>query len=178
LKKRTKKRPLVFVRHPPVSGGSGQCYGRLDLPLADPDDIQAMVGALEPLRGAVIHTSPLARCRLPAEALAEAWGQPAPYADARLMEMDFGAWEGLRWDDVPHADLDRWAEDLLGFAPPGGETGAALISRVTAFWQTLTAPAVVITHGGPLKVLLALAEGRPVDLGCPSPPTGSITAIG
>ncbi len=137
-----------------------------------------MVGALAPLRGAVIHTSPLARCRLLAQALAEAWDQPAPKADARLMEMNFGAWEGLRWDDVPRADLDRWAEDLLGFAPPGGETGAALIARVTAFWQALAAPAVVVTHGGPLKVLLALAEGRPIDLARPSPPAGRITTIG
>ncbi len=169
---------IAFIRHPAVSGGAGRCYGRLDLPLADPADIPALVAVLAPLRGAMIHTSPLARCRLLAEALAAAWGQPAPKADARLMEMDFGAWEGLRWGDVPRADLDRWAADLLGFAPPGGETGAALIERVTEVWQALAAPAVVITHGGPLKVLLARAEGRPVDLARPSPPPGSVTTIG
>ncbi len=160
-----------------MSGGAGRCYGRLDLPLADPADIPALVAALAPLRGAAIHTSPLARCRLLAEALAEAWGKSAPDADSRLMEMDFGAWEGRLWDDVPRADLDRWAEDLLGFAPPGGETGAALIARVTDVWRTLQGPAVVITHGGPLKVLLALAEGRPVDLRRPSPSPSAITCF-
>ena len=158
-----------------MNGGAGRCYGRLDLPLAEPESVATLVAALSPLRGAAIHTSPLARCRLLAEALAEAWGQPAPKADARLMEMDFGAWEGLLWDDVPRADFDRWAEDLLGFAPPGGETGAALVTRVTEVWRALAAPAVVITHGGPLKVLLALAEGRPVDLRRPSPPPSAIT---
>ncbi len=161
-----------------MSGGAGRCYGRLDLPLADPDDIPSLVAGLAPLRGAAIHSSPLARCRLLAQALAEAWDQPTLNVDVRLMEMDFGAWEGLCWDDVPRADLDLWAEDLPGFAPPGGETGVALIARVTEFWQSLAAPAVVVTHGGPLKVLLALAEGRPIDLAWPSPPAGSITTIG
>jgi alpha-ribazole phosphatase len=157
-----------------VAGGAGRCYGRLDLPLADPADGAGLVSALAPMRGAAIHTSPLARCRLVAEALAIAWGAPAPAPDARLLELDFGAWEGRSWDAIPRADLDLWAADLWGFAPPGGESGAALVARVTAFRRGLTRPAVVITHGGPLKVLLALAAGRPVDLARPSPAPGSI----
>ena len=172
MKERTKERPIVFVRHPPVAGGAGRCYGRLDLPLADPSSIAPVVAALASLRGATIHTSPLARCRLVAEALG------SPVVDDRLVELDFGAWEGLSWDDVPRNDLDRWAVDLTGFAPPGGETGAALIDRVTTFWRGLTAPAVVITHGGPLKVLMALAEDRPVDLSRPTLPPGGIYWLG
>jgi alpha-ribazole phosphatase len=167
-------RGLAFVRHPPVADGTGRCYGRLDLAVANHADVAALAAALAPMRGAAIQTSPLARCRLVAEALATSWEQTARLDD-RLQEMDFGAWEGLAWDDVPRAALDLWAGDLLGFAPPGGETGAALVARVTAFWLGLARPAVVITHGGPLKVLLALAEGRPVDLQRPSPPPSSIT---
>ncbi len=172
--------PLALVRHPAVTGGAGRCYGRLDLPLADPASVLPIVAALAPMRGAIIHTSPLARCRLVAEALAADWRQPAPLADPRLLEMDFGAWEGMVWDDIPREDLDRWAADLLGFAPPGGETGAALVARVTAFWRSVTerpGSHVVVTHGGPLKVLMALAEDRPVDLSRPSVPVGHVHQI-
>jgi alpha-ribazole phosphatase len=167
----------ALVRHPAVADGAGRCYGRLDLPLADPASIQPILAALAPMRGAMIHTSPLARCRLLAEALAADWSQPLPIADARLLEMDFGAWEGLPWEDIPRADLDRWAADLFGFAAPGGETGASLVARVTAFWHSVTelpGAHVVVTHGGPLKVLMALAEDRPVDLSRPPLPTGDI----
>jgi len=171
------KRSIALVRHPPVADGAGRCYGRLDLALADPASIQPILNALAPMRGATIHTSPLARCRLVAEALAADWSQPPPILDPRLLEMDFGAWEGLPWDDIPRAELDRWAADLASFAAPGGETGAALAARVTAFWTTikvLPGAHVVITHGGPLKVLIELAEDQPVDLSRPTLPASAI----
>ena len=166
-----------MVRHPPVSGGQGRCYGRLDLRLARPkQDIPALIAQLAPLRGAAIHTSPLHRCRLVAEALAADWGQAAQ-RDDRLIEMDFGAWEGVPWDDVPRHELDAWAADLQGFTPPGGENGDRLIARVSAFWAEILAQGgrhVIITHGGPLKVLCALSEGQPIDLARPAPPMGGV----
>ena len=128
------------------------------------------------MRGATIHTSPLHRCRLVADALAAAWGVTARQ-DARLIEMDFGAWEGLLWDDVPRPQLDAWAADLHGFTPPGGENGHQLIARVSAFWAEITetnGAHVIITHGGPLKVLTALTEGQPIDLNRPAPAMGAV----
>ena len=160
-----------------MTGGTGRCYGRLDLPLAAPEqDIPAIVARLAPMRGAVIHTSPLSRCRLVAEALAAGWNASA-ILDDRLLEMNFGAWEGLAWDDIPRAALDAWAADLMGFAAPGGESGAGLVTRVSAFWAEIAAGGgrhVIITHGGPLKVLTALAERKPVDLARPAPPMGQV----
>lgn len=168
---------VALLRHPLVSGGAGRCYGRLDLRLARPrQDIPALIGQLAPMKGAAIHTSPLHRCRLVAEAVATAWGVTAE-PDPRLIEMDFGAWEGRAWDDIPRPALDAWAADLTGFRPPGGETGAELIARVRAFWADITAAHgrhVIITHGGPLKVLTALAAGRAIDLGAPAPAMGHV----
>lgn len=173
---------LALVRHPPVSGGAGLCYGRRDLPLARPaTDLALLVTRLAPLRGARILASPLSRCWQVAEALGQAWGGPPPRPDARLLELDFGAWEGQAWADVPRASLDAWAADLPGFAPPGGESGASLIARVSSLWTDLwaeiraaDAPVILITHGGPLKILTALAAGQPVDLAAPAPPMGDV----
>ena len=96
--------------------------------------------------------------------------------DARLLELDFGTWEGMRWNDVPRAALDLWAADPLAFAPPGGESGAELVARATAFFdeiRTADAPLAVISHAGPLRVLLALARGEPIDLLQRAPALGS-----
>ncbi len=92
--------------------------------------------------------------------------------DPRLLELDFGDWEGVSWDSVPRAALDRWAADPLGFCPPGGESGAALLRRVEDFACALFRdgrPCLVVSHGGPLRLLPALLDGGAVDLLAPAP---------
>ncbi|GAB0115489.1 histidine phosphatase family protein [Acidisoma sp. C75] len=168
---------FALLRHPPVAGGAGLCYGRQDLPLADAArDIPPLVAQLGPLRGARIITSPLGRCRRVAEALAAA--SAAVVEDAPgLLELNFGAWEGRRWESIPQAEIAAWAADLWGFAPPGGEAGGVLAARVEAVWAACLGacqPFLLITHGGPLKVLRSLAEGRPIDLAAPAPPPGAV----
>ena len=159
---------IALVRHPAVDA-AGRCYGRTDVALADPHAAAGLAGRLARLGGAV-WTSPSARCRDVA-----AWLGPHQ-VDPRLMELDFGAWEGQPWDAVPRPALDEWAADPWRFAPPGGESGAALVSRARAFHLDLPrGDHIVISHGGPLKVLCALVEGRPIDLLAPSVAFGSVT---
>ena len=162
---------IALVRHPPLAVAAGICYGRDDLAIADPADVARIVAQLRDVHGSV-WTSPLRRCRIVADAIGP------NHVDARLIEMDFGAWDGMAWDAIPRAALDAWAADPLGFAPPGGETGAALIARVAAFCHALpSGDHAVVAHGGPLKVLAALLRGRPVDLMAPSQALGSVTFI-
>jgi alpha-ribazole phosphatase len=168
---------IVLVRHPPPDIAPGICYGRLDIPLrpgfaASVAAIVAAIGAHRPLR---VWTSPARRCRTVAEAV----GAPT-IMDARLRELDFGDWEGRAWNDVPRAALDRWAADPAGFAPPNGETGAALLARVRevlAAIRTEGEDCAVISHGGPLKLLAALLLGEPADLLAQPPAIGSVRAF-
>jgi alpha-ribazole phosphatase len=163
---------IALVWHPPLAITHGICYGRNDLAIADPADIERIAAQLRHV-GGIVWSSPLQRCRLVADAIGP------NQVDARLIEMDFGAWDGVAWDDIPRAALDLWAADPWTFAPPGGETGAALVARVTAFRTALPAgDHVIVSHGGPLKVLTALLRGQPVDLMAPSPALGSVTFIG
>ncbi len=170
---------IVLVRHPPTDLPPGLCYGRLDLPLS-PAGLAMLPGLaarLAAYRPARVWSSPAARCL----ALARAAAAGAPLVtEARLWELDFGAWEGLAWEHVPREALDRWAADPLGFAPPDGETGAALLARVGAVAAALRAAAedaVVVTHGGPLRLLPALLTGRAPDLLSPAPPMGAVLCV-
>jgi alpha-ribazole phosphatase len=163
---------IALIRHPPLAVAPGVCYGRHDLAIADMASVAPIAQRVSHLHGAV-WTSPLRRCRIVADAIGQ------HHIDPRLIEMDFGAWDGLNWDAIPRSQLDAWAADPLGFAPPGGETGASLVARVTSFHAALPAgDHVIVSHGGPLKVLSALLHGQPVDLLAPSPALGSVTFIG
>lgn len=167
---------IVLIRHLAPLIEFGICYGRLDVAPDPATDGQAHALAAHPALSGVtqVWTSPSLRCRALAETIAAALAVPLT-ADARLRELDFGEWEGRRWDDVDRASLDRWAASPLTFAPPGGETGAALIARVAAFRDGLSdRNYAVVSHGGPLKVLAALLAGAPVDLLAAAPPLGSV----
>ena len=164
---------FVLIRHPAVRVAPGTCYGRLDLDLhPDAADAAARLAAIAESFAGRVWTSPARRCRRIAGA--------AAVVDDRLRELDFGNWEGLAWDAVPRAALDAWAAAPAEFAPPCGESGAALLARVAAFHADLRAhgaDCVVVSHGGPLKLLAALLRGAVPDLLAPAPPLGSVTTI-
>ena len=164
------------MRHPAPLIEPGICYGRLDLLLRPDADIDGMARAPLLVGSKRIWTSPSRRCSTVAERIAETLSVPLT-ADPRLKELDFGEWEGKRWDDIPRADLDCWAADPLGFRAPGGESGAELIARVAEFCAELTEDCAVVSHGGPLRVLSALLRGKTVDLFAPPQAIGTIAEI-
>lgn len=142
--------------------------------------IDEITAKLEPFCAVAVWSSPALRCVLVAEALATRF-RVGSIVDPRLQELDFGAWEGRDWNDVPREALDQWAASPRDFAPPGGESGAALIARVRDFHSALRAqagPLIVVSHGGPLKLLAALLQGAEPDLLVPPPALGSVTIIG
>jgi alpha-ribazole phosphatase len=172
---------IVLIRHPRPLIAPGICYGQLDIPVhPEAAETIARIAADPGLKGATrVWSSPAYRCRVLADAIAEALAVPLTI-DHRLLELDFGDWEGRPWDTVARADLDRWAAEPVTFAPPGGESGAALIARIRAFEVDLRhdrLDCVVVAHGGPLKALAALLTGKPVDLLAPALPVGGVQDI-
>lgn len=172
-------RRLALIRHPAPDIAPGTCYGARDVPLgADAaTTIERMLSQLREFAGAAIWTSPALRCLSTAERIAAALGG-VPCSDARLRELDFGAWEGRLWSELPRPEVDAWLSDPVERAPPCGETGASLIARVRAFHEAQAEGAhVVVSHGGPLKVFAALARGCAIDLFAPSVAFGAVEII-
>lgn len=172
---------VALLRHPPVLTRPNHCYGRTDLPLLDgwETTLPALAATLATAQRVTVWTSPLSRCLLPARALAGLLDVPVR-VDPRLIELDFGAWDGLDWDDVPRASLDRWAADPLGFAAPGGESGAMLIRRIEAVCADIRAEArdcLIVSHGGPLRLLGPMLRGGMPDLLGRAPAMGSLEIV-
>lgn len=166
---------LVLIRHAHPAVDDGVCYGRLDLPLAEPmsppaDAIAAAVSTAASANGVPpaqrIVCSPAQRAHVTAQRIAQAcMAQPGATAptidrDARLHELDFGAWEGRRWDAVPREGLDRWAADLMDARPHGGESARMANARVAEWADSLQRSASarclwVVGHAGPMRMLAA-----------------------
>ncbi len=117
----------------------------------------------------LILASPLARCADFARALSRQEGIPLRL-DARLQEMDFGAWEGQSAADLMERDaeaLGRFWSDPLANTPPGAEPLTLFAARVLDLWsEILTRPEgerlLVISHGGVIRVILSQVLGRPL----------------
>ena len=155
---------LHLVRHPQPQVTPGQCYGSTDLAPNAEDTERVLAGlACAGLPGDMpVYASPLVRCAILARGLSA-----QPLFDARLAEMDFGAWEMQHWDSIPRSEIDAWSADLLHYRPGGGESVMDVAMRVAAFKADLDArchPRVfVICHAGAMRLLSSLHAGGTLE---------------
>ena len=167
---------LWLVRHAPPLVAPGTCYGRLDLP-ADPLRTRQAAGALAAAipPGFALVSSPLQRCRHLAEAIAALRPELPLRQDARLAEMDFGAWEGQSWSALGAAALAPWTADFAHFAPGGGETVTAFMARVrAALADCRQRDSVWVTHAGVIRAVGLLRQGKHSVVSAGEWPTGDI----
>ena len=148
---------MILMRHLRPAVAEGICYGITDLDLAVGHEaaLEAVLERLPALDG--IATSPLRRCRILAEVIATRRGLTA-CVDPRLIEMDFGVWEGLPWNDIRRAELDAWVANFQHARPQSGESVAELAARTqTALAEYRAAPGhhLLVTHAGVIKAALA-----------------------
>lgn len=158
---------ILLVRHGETGPNrDGLLLGRADPTLTELGRRQAdaVARALAPLAVSGVVSSPLGRARETAEAIAGECGLDVE-VDERLVELDYGDWEGVPYADVPPDDSRRWRSDPT-FAPPGGESLAALQRRVTswcreAFDGRAADPGVLVavSHVSPIKAATAWALG-------------------
>ena len=151
---------IAFVRHGQTElNRGGRLQGRIDAPLSPLGVEQAAaVGrgfASEPV--ARIFSSPLQRARNTAAVIAEPHGIEVE-VDERLIELDYGDWDGTKLTDVPPESWSAWRTDPE-FAPPGGETLADVAARVAAFCAAVLGDELVIavSHVSPIKAAVCNA---------------------
>jgi len=145
-----------------------RCRGQLDLvpgedPLVSADQLRLALAAPTP---AVVWTSPLRRCSEVAARLAARIGAELR-TDPRLLEMDFGEWEGRSWEDIERQDRIAYRDWLAAWrkiAPPRGESLGAFEGRVRSWVQERTrageiASCVLIGHAGVIRALSVIGAG-------------------
>lgn len=105
-------------------------------------------------------SSPLVRARETMELVRATLDlDPGAYdLDDRLIEISFGAWEGMTLSEIAARSPEALAErerDKWGFTPPGGESYRAVTARVGGWYASLARDTVVAAHGGVARGLIA-----------------------
>jgi broad specificity phosphatase PhoE len=147
--------------------------GFRDTPLNDTGRAQAReLAAQIAARGdgiASLWSSDLSRARETAEIVGARIGLE-PRLDARLREANRGEWEGYRFIDIERSDPARFAAWMRGGASwrfPGGESLREQQDRVLAalseIHATAALPALVVCHGGCIRVVLCSRDPRGLD---------------
>lgn len=152
---------LWLWRHPRPLGAAGRCIGQTDLAL----DRRRAKRLAHRIRSAArrhglpreVWTSPLQRCASVGRQLAR-WGW-VHHIDARLLELDFGRWDGQPWSAISHAEVAAWEADFAHHGPGGGESLAELQARCLAFCAARLAVPAAGPTTGPCAVLVVAHAG-------------------
>ncbi|HUT50792.1 MAG TPA: histidine phosphatase family protein [Alphaproteobacteria bacterium] len=155
---------IALIRHAPTAwNDEGRIQGHSDIPLSPRGRALADEWAVPPeLDGFAWVASPLARTRETAALLSGASECPT---DPRLMEADWGDWEGRVLAEL-RAELGevlaRNEARGLDLQPPGGERPRDVRDRF-AQWAAETAAAgtstVAVAHNGVIRAAYSLATG-------------------
>jgi len=153
---------IDLLRHGALEGGI-RYRGMIEASLTE-DGRASMDAVWRKLDGSIdlIITSPLARCREPAQRWAKASGI-AFRIEKNIREMNYGAWEGLSKEEIEAkfpGMLSRWRENPVGMKIPEAEAIEDFAGRVTKGWQAIVDESagkhvLVVAHSGSLRVILS-----------------------
>jgi alpha-ribazole phosphatase len=157
---------LYVVRHAPPLVEPGVCYGATDVPADEPAThtaAMALAQALPP--GVRVQFSPMLRCVQLAKGLQHLRPELLYHSDARLVEMNFGQWEGQRWDAINKAEIDAWTNNFGDWRCGGAENVSDVMARVAAAWDACVTnptgqPTAWITHAGVIRAVCLIAVGQ------------------
>jgi probable phosphoglycerate mutase len=155
---------IVALRHAPTAWNRDKrLQGRTDVALDEEGIAVAARWRIDPAwAGYRILSSPLQRARMTAAIL---FPDAEIGIDRRLIEMDFGTWEGkslaeLRAD--PAGDAAEREALGLDFRAPSGESPREVQARIRpllARLAELERPTVLVTHKAVIRALYAMAAG-------------------
>jgi broad specificity phosphatase PhoE len=162
---------VYLLRHGETAyNADGNRYcGRTDIDLTPKGLTQAIevFVLLKDKKIDAVYSSPLKRAKRTAEI---ATGRNV-ITDSRLIEVDFGNWEGKTKDEFIKEDPDcwqKWMEDPSNeIAGKIGESGNQVIKRVGSFFDEMKTKhqnqtIVVVAHNGVNRLYLASRLGMPL----------------
>lgn len=143
---------IIVMRHLPTLGNQQKQYiGWTDEPIVVVDHLNWKLSWYP----AVVYGSDLLRA---GQSAALYFPQAVYKSDFRFRESHFGEWEGKTYDLLKKDKRYRsWIDDPHTYAPPGGERLCDTENRVLAAFSELPVDkedAFVVTHGGPIRLLL------------------------
>ncbi|WP_321316338.1 alpha-ribazole phosphatase [Labilibaculum sp.] len=151
---------IYLIRHTKVNVEQGVCYGQKDVDLAESyeEELEAVKNQLKGIEFDFIVSSPLLRAK---KLAIDIFGDQV-IEDKRLMELNFGDWEGKVWDEIKDPLFPVWMEDFVNKKCSNGESFVMLRDRVLEFWNEIklkdSKKIAVFTHGGVIRTINAIEK--------------------
>lgn len=166
---------IDLLRHGEVIKPAG-FFGSTDIRLSHKGETQMAeaigLSSLTPVNAPWDHiiSSPMQRCRVFAEKLAQQIARPL-HIDPSLREMHFGTWEGLNAASIEQkypVEFQRYLASPLHYPPTEGEPVDRFIERITVSWQNikqqyLDQRILIVSHSGVIRTLLCSVLNCPPD---------------
>ena len=160
---------LWTFRHTKPYNPKDVCYGRLDFDVSPSFEDEAKSAIDDYLKAGAhptrLFSSPLLRCMRLAEKVSGATGLDIE-KDDRLMEINFGTWEGQKLTAVPRNEMAAWKSDWRGYRFPTGESFHDVDKRVETLLDTLddNGEYLWVSHAGVIAALQHFACGLPDEV--------------
>lgn len=172
---------IYLIRHTAVAVEQGICYGQKDVDLAVTyaEELETVKKNLDGVEFDQIYTSPLTRAKRLANDIYPEKG----IEDKRLMELNFGDWEGKIWDEIKDPYLAKWMEDFVNLKCSNGESFVMLRDRVLDFWNEIKSKdynkVAIFTHGGVIRTIQAIEKNIKLEdsFNIPTPAFGEISIL-
>jgi broad specificity phosphatase PhoE len=149
---------LALLRHADTAWSrEGRIQGRADPPLLE----SVPISLPQACRGMRVVTSPLRRCVETAALV----GAPHAAVEPRLVEMDWGDWQGQSLAGLRARLGESMRENEargLDFRPANGESPREVTLRVESWLREVAhegVPTLAITHRGVIRAIFAQASG-------------------
>lgn len=172
---------IYLIRHTKVAVEQGICYGQKDVNLAEsyPEELEAVKEKLKGIEFDQIFTSPLNRAK---KLATDIFGDKVQ-EEKRLMELNFGDWEGKVWDEIKDPLFPAWMNDFVNKKCSNGESFVMLRDRVLEFWNEVKAKdcerIAIFSHGGVMRTINAIDKNIKLEdsFNEPTPAFGEVVII-
>lgn len=142
---------LILIRHTSLAIEPGICYGQSDIDVSKTflEEAAIVHSKIAQYLPDLIYTSPMQRCRK----LAAFCGYPDAIIEPKLLELNFGDWEGQKWHEINDPHLNVWYDNWLNTPTTNGESFMMQYQRYESLIQTLQQQhsdktIALFTHGG------------------------------
>jgi alpha-ribazole phosphatase len=152
---------VLFIRHAETEMAGRYCgHSDPDLNAQGRAQLTTLAQSLAEEMLDTIYSSDLRRAASTAKAIAA--GRDIPQVlRPELREIDFGDWEGMRWEDIERLDPEyaqNWMKSYPNLPAPSGESfedfERRVLTEVNHLINGSRGPIAVVTHGGVLRVVL------------------------
>ncbi|MFR9602661.1 MAG: histidine phosphatase family protein [Rikenellaceae bacterium] len=155
---------IYLQRHTRPLVAPNICYGVSDIPLHEEFmtlHLGEVLGRLEGIKVANIYSSPLQRCLSLANIIAEHQEIAEVIIERRAMELNFGDWEMISWDDIFESPEGKaWFNDYINYPTPHGEAFSDLVARAQEVWhefKNANEDILIVTHSGFMRAMMIVA---------------------